>query len=113
MAAAHSVPLAASPHVHSDAPGFWGAVRAEVRATWGGRFRWLWRVLALGVQVWVSFTRDLQWLNSSWTFMTLCGLACWGAAWLCADLLSVRFKGNPDPLREWRPVEFLARAVGR
>ena len=43
----------------------------------------------------------------------LATLASWPAAWIGSDLLSLRFPANPDPLRQWWPVEFLARFVGR
>jgi hypothetical protein len=90
---------------------FWTAVRTEMRVTWLGRTRWLWAVVAAAGVAWLLLEpgSDL----SSMTFTVLCGAMCWLPAWLCADLLALRFSGNPDPLREWRPAEFAARAVGR
>ena len=48
-----------------------------------------------------------------WMSVPVLALACGPPAWLGSDLLSLRFTGNPEPLREWRPAEFLARFVGR
>ena len=78
-----------------------------MRATWWGRWRWLWLglgVAGLGIAV-VTSDVDLQ--------LFLSVLVSWPAAWMGSDLLSLRFAGNPEPLREWRPAEFLARFVGR
>jgi hypothetical protein len=89
-------------------------VRAEARATWwGGRGRFLWPAAGAALFLWMAVTRDHDWMRPAAPFVALCALACWGPAWLCADLLSLRFPGNPEPHREWRPVEFLARAAGR
>ena len=113
---------------------FWTAVRAEMRATWWGRWRWLWiglGVACMGIAVviaaldaWMqtespgpyrftvfmsaAYIYEFVWLHTS-----LAAVASWPAAWLGSDLLSLRFAGNPHPLREWRPEEFLARFVGR
>jgi hypothetical protein len=90
------------------------AVRAEIRAAWRGRR--CWAALAFLMLCFLGFA-PLEWLEGSgeWyrAFPMLCGLVCWGSAWLGADLLSLRYKENPEPLREWRPVEFAARAAGR
>lgn len=93
---------------------FWSAARAEARATWGGRFRRLWLSLALGFEAAMLFaTIEPDQFFQQWSFRALCLLAAWLPAWLCADLLSLRFSSNPDPLREWTPAEFAARAGGR
>ena len=101
---------------------FWTAVRAEMRATWWGRWRWRWLWVGLGVacfsivtvSAWV-YSADLGGDFDPFYSMAVpvAALACWPPAWLGSDLLSLRFTANPDPLREWRPVEFLARFVGR
>ena len=96
---------------------FWTAVRAEMRATWWGRRRWLWIGLGvacfsiLAVLTW-AFTDLARRIQPAYMIPFL-WLACWPPAWLGSDLLSLRFTANPDPLREWRPAEFLARFVGR
>ncbi|MGV3722624.1 MAG: hypothetical protein ACO1SX_17105 [Actinomycetota bacterium] len=93
---------------------FWSAAGAEARAAWGGRFRWLWLALALGFEAVMLFaTIEPGEFFQQWSFRALCLLAAWLPAWLCADLLSLRFSSNPDPLREWTPAEFAARAAGR
>ena len=89
---------------------FWDAVRAEMRATWWGR--WLWLGLGagcvFGTIVW--WLENLRW---EWPFELIPALVFWPPVWLGSDLLSLRFAGNPDPLREWWPAEFLARFIGR
>ena len=92
---------------------FWAAVRAEMRATWWGRWRWLWLGIgsAYGFVLAVYAWFDLPYWE--WDSTLSLALVCWPPAWLGSDLLSLRFAGNPDPLREWRPVEFLARLTGR
>jgi hypothetical protein len=96
---------------------FRSAARAEAAKTWG-RFRLYWGLAVLAWVAWLAFgpwTSGLRpgGLLTSPTFAALCSLATWVPAWLSADLLSLRFKGNPEPHREWPPIEFLARAVGR
>jgi hypothetical protein len=87
----------------------------EARATWG-RFRRLWLALAALAGA-VLALAPMAWLEGAGepyrAFPLLCALTCWGSAWLGADLLSLGFKQNPDPLRQWRPAEFAARAAGR
>lgn len=97
------------------APGgvrFWEAVRAEMRATWWGRWRWLW--LGLGV---IILGGTLLWclgiLRWDWLVLLPLVLVFWPPTWLGSDLLSIRFPENPEPLRKWRPMEFLARFLGR
>jgi len=103
---------------------FWAQVREEIRATWQSRCRWLWVTLAVIGELLLSYLLEspasvaFQAASGSpsfdqWAFLALCGLACWVPAWLCSDLLSLNFPGNPDPHREWGPAEFLARALGR
>jgi hypothetical protein len=106
-----SLSITLSPSGWTDTRPFWAAVRAEMQATWWGRFRWLWLLSAIAVEVWMAQESRLQ--LGDWPFQLLCAFAAWIPAWLCADLLAVRYPGNPDPLREWRPSEFLARAAGR
>ena len=125
--------MSETPTADGEGWRFWAAVRAEMRATWWGRWRWLW--MALGVAcIGVSavfgaqslrMDRDLldgasslPWLTFQvflliWFPSLLYGLMSWPAAWLGSDLLSIAYAGNPDQLREWRPTEFLARFVGR
>lgn len=97
---------------------FWEDVRTEARATWGGRFRRLWIALAVALVV-TSLIMPrvvVSGLAPEIIFgigLHLWTLAVWGSAWLGADLMSLRFAANPDPLREWTPREFLARALGR
>jgi hypothetical protein len=86
-------------------------VREEARATWGGRFRWLWRIAALGALGFAALAPKPGFEEPG--FGVMCALAFWVPGWLGADLLAIRFRGNPDPLREWSPAEFLARAIGR
>jgi hypothetical protein len=97
--------------------GLWAAVRAEAAATYGRRRR-LWSAAAVLLPV---LAGAITGHSASLVFgdlVSLLGLpwwalSCWGPAWLCADLLSIRTRDNPDPLREWRPAEFWARALGR
>lgn len=90
---------------------FRNRVRAEARATWNGRRRWLWRGAAA---VLVLLALSQRWdLASTIDFYLFAVLSAVVPAWLCADLLSIRTRDNPDPLREWSPGEFAARAVGR
>ena len=87
------------------------AVRAEARATWRGRFWWLWLLAAVGIELWALLEPNP--LFGDPLFRVLCVLAAWVPAWLCAHLFATRAKDNPEPLREWLPAEFLARAAGR
>lgn len=92
-------------------PAFRAQVRAELRATWNGRWRWLWRGLAaLLVLPAVLLNGDPFSPGGLYLFAILSAVV---PAWLCADLLSIRTRDNPDPLREWPPREFAARAAGR
>jgi hypothetical protein len=91
-------------------PSFRSRVAAEARATWG-RFRVLWLLLAAGAALAVLLCSDLRF--EGWPFRVLCIAAAWVPAWLGSDLLALRFKANPEPLREWHPAEYLARALGR
>src|SRR5688572_11629327 len=95
---------------------FWTVVWREARATWGRRL-WLWAALALSATpaAWYGAGWNGDWpvqlvsqLGLPWW-----ALGCWVPAWLCSDLLSLKFPRNPDPLREWHPSEFAARALGR
>ena len=100
---------------------FWAAVRAEMRATWWGRWRWLWIGLGLvyfsPVAAFALFfstenSGDVGlWYNG--IFVLVAAMVGWPPAWMGSDLLSIRFAGNPEWMRHWRPVEFLARFVGR
>ena len=86
-------------------------VHAEARATWNGRWRWLWRGAAA---VLVLLALSQRWdLVSTYDFYLFAILSAVVPAWLCADLLSIRTRDNPDPLREWSPAEFVVRAAGR
>ena len=102
------------PHTANRADWrFWEAVRAEARATWCSP--WLWLVVWLGLAGWAvqatGRSGSADWADLVTVFPA--ALVCWPAAWLGSDLLSTRFARNADPLREWWPVEFAARAVGR
>ena len=75
-----------------------------------------WRRPALGLaalafEAVLLFSPDLSFNGN--LFPLLCCLTCWLPAWLCADLLSIHTRTNPEPHREWAPREFLARARGR
>jgi hypothetical protein len=108
--------LSVSPRLRGEASAFafWRAVRAEARATWLGRFAALWLLLGAAQTAWVALApaTDLG-RQPEGPFWAVCALACWVPAWLGADLLSLKYRRNPDPLREPAPVEFLARAAGR
>jgi len=94
-------------------PRFGALVRREAAATWGGRRFWLWVALATAlVGVGLLAPLDTAFLDTG-AFQALCLVAAWGPVWLGADLLSLRFRGNLDPHREWSPREFAARAVGK
>jgi hypothetical protein len=88
-------------------------VKAEMRATWSGELRWLWRVLALILIPTILFmpTDDLGllevYLVPVWLYLTMTPLV------LGSDLLSIAFPGNPEPHRAWPFAAILARAVGR
>jgi hypothetical protein len=86
-------------------------VREEARATWNAECGWLWRVAWLALVVYAAFTPVLGFEHPA--FVLMCAVAFWVPAWLGADLLATRFSRNPDPLREWHPAEFGARAAGR
>ena len=95
-----------------DGP-FWALVKAEFRATWRGRWRWLWWLSALisvGVAALLPESSALgafAWLAPFWLPVY------WAPIVLGSDLLCLRFQGNPEPGREWPPQAFLARGLGR
>ena len=100
---------------------FWTAVGTEVRATWWGRWRWLWighGIIGVAIGA-IAFVFGSGWSQISFAFLWLVpllwlgALVCWPFAWLGSDLLSIRSPANPYPLRVWRPEEFLARFLGR
>ena len=81
-------------------------------------------VVATAVAAWYAYSTPLSesfnllfspltTFGMLWLYASMTALTTWGAAWLGSDLLSLRFAGNPDPLRAWRPAEFLARFAGR
>lgn len=92
---------------------FWELVKAEIRATWCGELRWLWRGLALVLIPAISFipADDLGllevYLVPVWLYLTITPLV------LGSDLLSLAFHGNPEPHRAWPFSAILARAMGR
>lgn len=92
-------------------PAFRDRMRAEARATWNGRCRWAWRAAAAVLGV-TAFALPGDPFNTL-AFYVLAILSGVVPAWLCSDLLSIRARENPEPLREWAPEEFAARAVGR
>lgn len=130
---AESHTLADHPAVDTPWDPFWPRVRAEMRATWERRYRaWMvsWLLVELlilglympaiglmdGMRIGLSrmpalapVSIPLLLLGVVWPVL----LVWTGAAVLGADLLSLNFRENPEPHREWHPVEFLARAVGR
>lgn len=125
-----SVQNPAAPRVEP----FSALVRNEVQATWQGRYHWLWTNSALLVEVLIigmyappiNGIHALQGVTSNalgnslpvfflqMLYVLLPPVLVWtGAAALGADLLSLQYRENPEPHRQWHPREFLARAVGR
>ncbi len=92
---------------------FVGAALGEAQATWGGRWRLLWALLGLGLVAAGALASEEPWVEDDPVFTLLCAVGAWVPAWLGADLCSLRFRGNPEPHREWLPHEFAARACGR
>jgi hypothetical protein len=93
---------------------FWELVKAEFRATWCGRWRWLWLCAGAAVLGWVghAWCQVNYWPLRAVPVMGL-GIAYIAALVLGSDLLSLSFAANPTPQREWPGRAFLARAVGR
>lgn len=133
MSVMESVAAERPTGTRAEAP-FGELVRAEHRATWYGRYRGLWGagavlVEALIIGLYAPPINGLHVLQGAliaamgmgWPVFFLLGLCLYwplalvwtGTAALCADLLSIQYRENPEPHRQWHPREFLARAVGR
>src|SRR3712207_7285934 len=63
--------------------------RSEARATWWGRFRWLWIALAAGVEGWVVLSPDTGF--DGFLFPALCALACWRSEEHTSELQSRQY----------------------
>jgi hypothetical protein len=96
-----------------DGP-FWELVKAEFRATWCGRWRWLWLCAGVALLGWVghAWFQVNYWPLRAVPVMGL-GIAYLVALVLGSDLLSLSFSTNPQPHREWPGRALLARGLGR
>src|SRR5688500_1742101 len=91
-----------------DGP-FWELVKAEVRATWFGRWRWLWAGILLANMVLAALPSH----SLDRVFAAISTVFHWSFVVLGSDLASTRFASNPEPFRQWAPRALFARAAGR